>query len=116
MKKILFSVVVHSLWVIWIERNKRYFDSVSSPLSSLINIIISEVHLSVKLVLAQGAFNMTDYNVARLFNLPISTSIVRAPIEIVWCSPPPGCIKFNIDRSSFGSPAAGSIGIVIRDS
>jgi len=35
--------------------------------------------------------------------------------EVVWQPPRLGCIKLNIDGSSFGSPSSGAVGVVIRD-
>jgi len=110
------SVVVHTLWAIWIERNQWYFHSKQQPMSTLFNIVLAEVNLSYKLSLVKGESSMLDYKVAKLFNIPLKANRVIPSIDVVWSYPSEGFIKFNCDGSSVGSQPCGSVGVVIRDS
>lgn len=115
-QQILSSAIIHTLWVIWIERNQRYYHNKYQAVSTLFNIILAEVKLSYSLSLVKGDSAMIDYKVAAMFNIPFKVKRLRPIHETVWKPPSDGFIKFNCDGSSVGNHPSGSIGLVIRDS
>ena len=68
-QQLMTSAIVHVLWFIWIERNKRYFHGIQANIGTLINRVMSEVCLSFDLVLARGTSSMTDFRIAQLFHV-----------------------------------------------
>lgn len=115
-KQLVTSAIVHTIWSLWLERNQRYFSNKQQSMSSLFNSILAEVKLSYNLVISKGASSMQDFKVSRLFGIPVKTRHFTTIQEVSWTPPPAGCIKFNYDGSSFGSPPCGAVGVVIRDS
>lgn len=83
-QQILNSAIVHTLWVIWIERNQRYFCSKKQAMSTLFNNILAEVRVSYSLSLATGNSSMQDYKVAKLFSIPFKVKRVNPSQEIIW--------------------------------
>jgi len=115
-QQILESAIIHIIWVVWIERNQRYFHDKSNTITTMFNCILAEVKLRHSLVLTKGNSNMQDYKVSRLFNIPFQTKRVSARQEVKWCPPPSPVIKINFDGSAIGSHPCGAVGIVFRDS
>lgn len=113
-QQLMTSAIVHVLWIIWIERNKRYFHGIHANIGTLINRVMSEVHLSFDLVLARGTSYMTDFCIAQLFHVPLRPSRTVVTTDIFWIHPKMGCIKINVDGSSYGSPSIGTIGAVLK--
>lgn len=70
------SAIIHTIWLIWTERNQRCFHDKKKTMPSLFNCMLSEVRLSYQLVLAKGNFTMHDYKISRLFNIPLQTKRV----------------------------------------
>jgi len=85
-------------------------------MTSLLNVILAEVHLSFTLAISKGASDMLDYNVSRLFNLPLKTKRISIAKTVTWIPPSLGIVKINCDGSSFGQNPCGVVGYVIRDS
>jgi ribonuclease HI len=115
-RKVLSFAIVHTIWSIWIDRNSRYFSNKSSSMSTLFHNVLVEVKLSFDLKLTHSAAAMQDFKIARLFGLQLQARRFAPIQDVCWIPPPVGCIKFNYDGSSIGSPSCGSIGFVIRDS
>jgi len=115
-QQILNSAIIHTIWAIWIERNQRCFHNKHQSMATLFNCILAEVKLGYKLILAKGNFDMQDYKISRLFNIPFKTKRATAKHDVHWCPPPTDVIKFNYDGSSIGAHPCGAIGIVIRRS
>jgi ribonuclease HI len=113
-QQLMTSAIVHVLWIIWIERNKRYFHGIHANIGTLINRVMSEVHLSFDLVLARGTSYMTDFCIAQLFHVPLRPPRTGVTTDIFWIHPKMGCIKINVDGSSYGSPSIGTIGAVLN--
>ena len=112
---VLNSAIIHTIWLIWVERNQRCFNDNQKSMTSIFNCMLAEVKLSYQLVLAKGNSSMQDYKVARLFNIPLHTKLINISQEVNWCSPSPNVIKINCDGSSIGSHPCGAVGIVFRD-
>ena len=85
-------------------------------MTSLFHVIMDEVHLSFTLAISRGASDMLDYNVARLFNLPLQTNRIRIVKTVTWIPPLAGVVKINCDGSAFGHNPCGAVGFVFRDS
>jgi len=68
---ILNSAIIHIIWLIWMERNQRCFHNKIRPMTSLFNCLLAEVKISYQLVLAKGNSDMKDYNISRLFSIPL---------------------------------------------
>jgi hypothetical protein len=113
---ILTSVIIHTIWAIWIERNQRYFHNKQQAMSSLFNHILAEVKLSYNYCLVKGESAMLDYKIAKLFNILFKVKRITHVKDVVWSPPSDGIVKFNCDGSSIGGQPCGSIVIVIRDS
>lgn len=66
-QQLMNSAIIHTIWVIWIERNQRYYSNKKQAMSTLFNTILAEVKVSYNLCMATGNSSMQDYKVARLF-------------------------------------------------
>ena len=110
------SAIIHTIWVIWIERNQRCFHDKHKSLTTLFNCVLAEVKLSYNLILAKGNSNMQDYKISRLFNIPLQTKRIIIKQEVHWSPPPPDVVKINCDGSSIGPHPCGAIDIVFGDS
>jgi len=115
-QNILNSVIIHTIWAIWIERNQRRFHNKQQAMSTTFNIILAEVKTSYSLSLIKGDSAIQDYRVAKLFNIPFKVKRSTPSQEVVWRPPSAGFVKINCDGSSIGSHPCGSLGIVLRDS
>jgi hypothetical protein len=111
----MISAIIHVIWSIWLERNNRYYNDRKKSVEFLIHTITSEVQLSFNLVLVKGFAAMADFKLTQMFGIPLKPRRVQIIAEVAWSPPPTGWIKFNVDGSSLGAPATGSIGIVIRN-
>jgi hypothetical protein len=102
--QIVNSSILHTIWCIWLERNNRYFNDKQSTISTMLNIIQSEVKLSFHLALTHGAAVMADLRLSQLFGIPLNSQVPK-PIPVCHWSPSEvGCVKFNCDGSAFGTP------------
>jgi len=115
-QQVLNSVVLHTIWSIWIERNQRYFNGVHKSMASLFNVILADVKISFNLAIVKGSSAMLDYKVAKLFNIPLQIKKVNIFHNVSWKPPPGGVIKISCDGSSIRTHPCGSIGFVLRDS
>lgn len=115
-QQVLNSVVLHTIWSIWLEGNEWYFNGVNRSMASFFNVILAEVKLSFNLAIVKGSSAMLDYKVAKLFNIPLQIKKVNISQNVSWKPPPDGVIKINCDGSSIGTHPCGSIGFVLRDS
>jgi len=115
-QQLLHSAIIHAIWVIWIERNHRYYHDKKQAMTTLFNIILTEVKLSYSLSLVKGSSDMLDYHVTKLFNIPLKVKRITPTHETAWKPPFPGVIKINCDGSAVGSQPCGAIGIVLKDS
>jgi hypothetical protein len=113
--QLMTSDIVHVLWIICIERNKRNFHGIQANIGTLINKVISEVRLSFDIVLARGISSMTDFRITQLFHVPLLPPRTVVTTDILWIPPEMGCIKIIVDGSSYGSPSISTIGAVFRD-
>lgn len=115
-QQVLNSVIIHTIWSIWIERNQRYFQNTKLAMSIIFNYILAEVHLGYNLSMVHGKSTMLDYKVSKLFNIPLKIKRHIPVHDVVWIPPPSGVIKLNCYGSSVGTHPCGSIGVVLRDS
>jgi len=114
-QQLMTFAIVHVLWIIWIERNKRYFHGIQANIGTLINRVMSEVRLSFDLVLARGISSMTDFHITHLIHVPLRPPRTVVTTDIFWIHPEMACIKITVDGSSYGSPSISTIGVVFRD-
>lgn len=115
-QQVINSTIIHIIWVIWMERNQRYFHNKKTALTTMFNRMLAEVKLSYNLSLVHGVYSMQDYKISTLFNIPFKTRRARHLQDIAWSPPGAGTVKFNCDGSSAGVIPCGAIGVVIRDS
>jgi len=108
--------MIHVIWVIWLERNHRYYHDRKQAMTTLFNVILTEVKLSYNLSLIKGSSDMLDYHVTKLFHIPLKVKRVNLTHTTAWKPPLPGVIKINCDGSAVGSQPCGAIGFVLRDS
>jgi ribonuclease HI len=115
-QQILNTAIIHTIWIIWIERNLRNFHNKQQSMSTLFNHVLAEVKLSFNLCMVNCNSSMHDYNIARLFNIPFRIKRLSSAHDIVWKPPSGDAVKFNCDGSVIGSNPCGAIGFVIRNS
>jgi len=113
---VLNSAVIHTISVIWFERNQRYFHDKHKTMTTLFNCVLAEVRMSYNLDFAKGNNSMHDYKISRLFNIPLKTARATVRQVVHWCPPPIGSVKLNCDGSAVGAHPCGAIGIIPRDS
>jgi ribonuclease HI len=85
-------------------------------MSTLFNNVLVEVKLSFSLNLVKGDSAMQDYNITKLFNIPLKIKRITPAQDIAWIPPVGDIVKINCDGSSIGGQPCGDIGVVFRDS
>jgi ribonuclease HI len=112
---VMISAIIHVIWIIWRERNNRYFSDKAHKISSLIHSIIAEVKLAFEFSMIRGSSAMTDFQLSQLFGIPLKYGRIKTVIDVHWQPPDAGWIKVNCDGSSMGISNSVSIGFVFRD-
>ncbi|XP_042499870.1 uncharacterized protein LOC122078067 [Macadamia integrifolia] len=100
---------------IWRARNARYHNGIIHSTLQLFENIKREVHL-VNFGL-QGVINTTCNLLCCCHHLGINVTPKNPPLmlEVIWCKPPRGWYKLNVDGCSLGNPRKAGAGGVLRD-
>ena len=115
-QQILNTATIHTIWIIWLERNQRNFHNKTQSMFTLFNHVLAEVKLSFNLYMVNCNSSMHDYHIARLFNIPFRSKRLHYVRSIAWKPPAGDTVKFNCDGSVIGPHPCGAVGLVIRNS
>jgi exonuclease III len=112
------------LWAIWKERNKRIFNSSSSPPFTTwdrVTRFIRETVLSSSWLQEDTKCKPEEESILEGWNLPPNMPYQekketrKANSPQVWSPPPPGFHKLNFDGASRNNPGPAGFGAVLRD-
>ena len=115
-QQILNTAIIHTIWIIWIERNQRNFHNKNQSMSTLFNHVLAEFKLNFNLCMVNCDSSMHDYHIARLFNIPFRSKRLSSARSIACKPPARDTVKFNCDGSVIGSHPCGAVGFVIINS
>lgn len=113
--QIMLFTIITTIWLIWLERNKWYFQGIQCDMLNLIHQLIVDVHMRYPLTTGVNNSSITDFKISQLFRIHLRAKKQTVTTEVYWQPPQHNWVKINIDGSAFGSPSIGSIGGIFRN-
>ncbi|XP_058746270.1 uncharacterized protein LOC131619157 [Vicia villosa] len=105
----------HTISQIWQTRNLLRFENKSIHWKSCISTITARVKLTGNLTTKKANDSMTCFAMLKAFGIEIHPRRQLRYTEILWCPPPIGWVKCNIDGVASGSPMLTACGGIFRD-
>ncbi|XP_058783255.1 uncharacterized protein LOC131657925 [Vicia villosa] len=114
-KVVSFAIIINMIHHIWKARNSARFEDTQISFERCCSNVTTAVRLIGNSSTNCSNSDMDSFLLLKSFDINIRPRKPSCTVEVIWCPPPLGWVKCNIDGLAKGSPMLSSCGGIFRN-